>query len=356
MEAIKQKYRFSIKPVIGRLGVPTLLVGGFWILTMIVGVMNGIKLPMMISDTLGRFGRWGILTLAMVPPIQSGTGPNFALPIGMLCGSLAAACAIQWGFTGWGFLIFAVLLAVVIAVAVGYLYGMLMNAVKGSEMVIATYTGLASVFLFCMLWYILPFSNTKLRLPMGQGLRQDVMMESIGARGILDKLLSFEIGGVAVPTGMFLVFFLACFLVWLFMRSKSGLAITAGGTNPKFANAAGINVNRGRIFANIISTALAAVGLIIYAQSYGFLQYYQFALWLAFTAVASIIVGGATVKRATVFNVILGCMIYQGISATTPPVANALFGGTELPETIRTIVQNGVILYALMQVRRGKDK
>ena len=354
METVNEKNRF--KSITSHIGIPALLVGGFWILTMIVGGMNGIKLSMMISDTLGRFGRWGILTLAMVPSIQSGTGPNFALPIGILCGSLAAACSIQWGFEGWGFILFAALLAIIIAVVIGYIYGKLMNAVKGSEMVIATYTGFAFVFMFCMLWYILPFSDLRLRLPMGQGLRQDVQMESIGARGILDNFLKFEIGGVTVPTGMFLIFFFTCFLVWLFMRSKSGIAITTGGTNPMFANAIGINVNRGRILANIISTALAAVGIIVYAQSYAFLQYYQFSLFTAFTAVAAIIIGGATVRRANIFNVILGCLLFQGISATTPPVANALFAGTDLPETIRTIVQNGVILYALMQVRGGQNK
>ena len=356
MDAVNEKRKFDPKAVVNRIGIPALLVGGFWILTIITGVMNGIKLPMMISDTLGRFGRWGILTLAMVPTIQSGMGPNFALPIGILCGSLSAACTIQLGFEGWWFMLVASILAIGIAIAVGFIYAILMNAVKGSEMVIATYTGFGFVFLFSMLWYILPFTDLRLRLPMGQGLRQDVQMESIGARGILDNFLSFEIGGVTVPTGMFLVFFLACFLVWLFMRSKTGLAITAAGTNPMFANALGINVNRGRIFANIVSTALAAIGILVYAQSYAFLQYYQFSLLLAFTAVAAIIIGGATVKRASVFNVILGCLLYQGISATTPPVANALFGGTDLPETIRTIVQNGVILYALMQVKGGKSK
>ncbi|MCL2810884.1 MAG: ABC transporter permease, partial [Clostridia bacterium] len=353
---VNEKSGFTIKSITNYISIPALFCGGFWVLTMVLGVMNGIRLPMMLSDTLGRFGRWGILTLAMVPSIQSGTGPNFALPIGILCGSLAAACAIQWGFEGWGFMFFAVFLAVSIAIIIGYIYGKLMNAVKGSEMVIATYTGFAFVFLFCMLWYILPFSDLRLRLPMGQGLRQDVQMESIGARSILDNLLRFEIGGVVVPTGMLLVFFLACFLVWLFMRSKTGIAITAGGTNPMFANAAGINVNQGRVFANILSTTLAAVGIIVYAQSYAFLQYYQFALFTAFTAVAAIIIGGATVRRAKIFHVILGCLIFQGISATTPPVANALFAGTELPETIRTIVQNGVILYALMQVKGGKSK
>jgi len=36
----------------------------------------------------------GILVLAMVPSIQSGTGPNFALPVGVVCGLFSLVCSI----------------------------------------------------------------------------------------------------------------------------------------------------------------------------------------------------------------------------------------------------------------------
>ena len=66
-----------------------------------------------------------------------------------------------------------------------------------------------------------------------------------------------------------------CFLVWLFMRSKTGMAMTAAGANPMFAKAAGINVNKMRLIGTTISTVLAAVGILVYAQGFGFMQLYN---------------------------------------------------------------------------------
>ena len=41
-----------------------------------------------------------LLTLAMVPSIQSGTGLNFGLSIGILCGVLGAVLSIAMDLTG----------------------------------------------------------------------------------------------------------------------------------------------------------------------------------------------------------------------------------------------------------------
>jgi len=38
---------------------------------------------------------------------------------------------------------------------------------------------------------------------------------------------------------------------------------------------------------------------------------------------------------------------------TALPVANEVFAGTDLSEIMRMIIQNGIILYALTQVKRG---
>ena len=138
------------------------------------------------------------------------------------------------------------------------------------------------------------------------------------------------------------------------MRSKTGIAISAGGANPMFARAAGLNVDRNRIIANIISTVLGAVGIIIYAQSFGFTQLYMDPLLMAFPAVAGILIGGASVRRARIMHVLIGAMLFQGLMATTMPVTNTLLAGTDLSETVRMIVQNGVILYALTQASGGK--
>ena len=346
-----EKKSFSIKTLTNYVSLPTLIIGVFWIFIMVMGVINNLSLREMLTDGFKRFGRWGILTLAMVPAIKSGTGPNFALPIGTVCGLLAEMCSIVAGFTGFGWVFFSVFLAIIFASLAGYAYGRLMNAVKGSEMTIATYTGFSVTMLFSIVWLILPFHDPRILWPLGKGtgLRQTIQLDQIGAAQILDNYLSFKIFGVGIPTGMLLVFFFACFLVWLFIRSKTGIAVAAGGSNPMFASAAGLNVDRGRIMANVVSTVLGAVGIIMYDQSFGYSQLYVAPLLMAFPAVAAVLIGGASVSKVKVTHVIVGALIFQGIMATSLPVANEMFAGTDLSETLRQIIQNGVILYALVQ-------
>jgi len=333
-------------------GLPTLIIGGFWIFLLILGVNNSLPFPDMLSDGLKRFGRWGILTLAMVPAIQSGVGPNFALPLGIVCGLVGEVSAINWGLSGASWLFAAFGVAVVLAIVMGFVYGKLMNAVKGSEMAIATYTGFAATYLFCLIWLLFPFKDQRLTWPLGGGVgvRQTIQLNQLGAAQILDNLWSFKFLGVVIPTGILLVFFGGCFLIWLFTRSKMGIAISAGGSNPLFARAAGLNVDNGRIIANIISTVLGAVGIVIYDQSFGYTQLYNNPLYMAFPAVAGILIGGASVSRSRIIHVIVGTFIFQGLMATSMPVANELFAGTDLSETMRMIIQNGVILYALAQM------
>jgi len=356
MDAAKNTGSFNIKTLLNHIGLPTLIIGGFWIFLLVLGVANSLSLPDMLTDGLKRFGRWGILTLAMVPAIQSGVGPNFALPLGIVCGLLGEVCAMEWGLSGANWLLTAFVLAILFAIVMGYVYGKLMNMVKGSEMSIATYTGFAATMLFCLIWLLFPFKDPRLTWPLGKGVgvRQTIQLDQLGAAQILDNWWSFKIFGVNIPTGMLLVFFGGCFLVWLFTRSKTGIAISAGGSNPIFAGAAGLNVDRGRILANIVSTVLGAVGIVIYDQSFGYTQLYNNPLYMAFPAVAGILIGGASVSRSRIIHVIVGTFIFQGLMATSLPVANELFAGTDLSETMRMIIQNGVILYALTQVGSRK--
>jgi simple sugar transport system permease protein len=250
-------------------------------------------------------------------------------------------------------LLASVLLSVPIAVIAGYLYGKLLNAVKGSEMTIATYTGFSVVALMSLAWLAIPFSNPKMGWFIGKGLRETIQLDAIGGAQLLNDFLMFKIGNVTIPTGLYLVFGFLSALVWLFFRSKTGIAISAGGINPKFAQAAGLDIDRGRIWANVLSTALGAIGIIIYAQSFGYTQLYIAPLMMAFPAVAAILIGGATASRANVSNVIIGVILFQGLFTTALPVANELFRGTDLSEIMRMVVQNGIILYALTQVKKG---
>lgn len=345
---------YKVKEVVGTIGLPTLIIAAFWLLTLFGGYVVGISMSTLLSDTIKRAGMNGILVLAMVPAIQSGTGPNFALPTGIVCGLFAMVCAIEADAMGFTWLALSFAIAIPLGAIVGYGYGKLMNAVKGSEMTIATYTGFSVVALMCLAWLTLPFKNPKMGWFIGKGLRETIQLDAVGAAQILNKIFAFQIGGIIIPTGLLAVFGFFCVLVWLFFRSKTGIAISAGGINPKFAQATGLDIDRNRIYANVLSTILGAIGIIVYSQSFGYAQLYTAPLMMAFPAVAAVLIGGATASRAKVSHVIIGVFLFQGLLTTALPVANEIFAGTDLSEIMRMVIQNGIILYALTQVKGGE--
>ena len=337
----------------------TIAVGALYIIVIVVGVIMGMPFSRLLSDSLHFFGVWAILTLANVPSIQSGTGPNFALPIGIVCGLLAMVFILAFSISGWMFILIATILAIIFGCLAGLLYGMLMNAVKGSEMAIAPYTGFAITAIFGLVWLTLPITHPNMILFLGDGLRHQIPLDYFNANFILARLLQFEVGGVIVRTGELLVVFVACALMWIFFQTKTGIAISAVGRNPMFAKAAGINIDRSRIIANMMSTAIAAAGIVVYAQGFGFVQLYDFPMLLAFPAIAGILVGGATGQRANVTNVIVGTFLFQGLIALALPVFTRVLADTDVGgvvNQIRMIIQNGIILYALALMARGARK
>ncbi len=50
--------------------------------------------------------------------------------------------------------------------------------------------------------------------------------------------------------------------------------MTAVGSNPTFAKAAGISVDKTRLLSVVLSTWLGAVGILLYEQGFGFIQIY----------------------------------------------------------------------------------
>ncbi len=349
----KVEQKSIIERITKTIGLPTLIIAAFFLLVMVTAAILKQSLPILISDILRRFGMNGVLVLAMVPAIKSGTGPNFALPLGIICGLLAWTIGIEIGFMGLKLIIIVSIMAAIFATITGFFYGKLLNAVKGAEMTIATYTGFSTVALMALVWLMAPFKSKQMGWMMGEGLRETIKLDGVGASQILNNFLSFEIFEIKIPTGLLLVFFMFCFLVWLFFRTKTGVAIMAGGSNPEFAAASGIDIDRNRIVANILSTVLGAIGIILYAQSYGFFQLYSGPLMMAFPAVAGVLIGGATASKANISNVIIGTFLFQGLLTASMPVANQLFEGTDLSEIMRVVLQNGIILYALTQVKGG---
>ena len=332
--------------LVTKLGLPRLIIGLFFLLLCVLGTVYDLSLPTLLSNSVVRMGMNSILVLAMVPGIQCGISLNLGLPLGIVGGLLGGLLCIELGYSGWGGFLFAIAVGILIAMVVGYLYGLLLNRLKGSEMAVTTYVGYSIVSLMCIAWMLLPFKSTVLRWPLGPGLRATLRLDS-SYKHILNNLWSFEIGGFTVATGLLLFMALCCLLMWLFLRSKTGVAMSAAGNNPRFAEATGINVDKMRIIGTVLSTILGAVGIIVYSQSYGFMQLYTAPRQMGFIAASAILIGGASTSRCRISHVIIGTFLFQGVLTLGMPVANVLVPQSTISETLRILISNGIILYAL---------
>jgi simple sugar transport system permease protein len=331
------------------MGVPRLLIAGFVVLLFATAVVTHMDLGSLVTDSIVRVARNGVLVLALLPAIQGGLGLNFGLPLGILCGLVGCIVALNAGMAGVSGLAAASAIGAVLAVPVGAGYGWLLNRTRGQEMMVGTYLGFAAVSGMSIFWLLAPFTNPTLVWAIGgKGLRTTLSLSDSFAK-VLDRWLQFTVLGVTIPTGALLAFGGACLLVWWFFRTQMGITIAAARSNPRFARAAGISDERTRIQASILTTVLAALGIVIYSQSYGFVQLYTAPLLMAFPAIACILIGGASVTRATVAHVIIGTILFQSILTTALPVTSQVIEG-DISETARLIIQNGMILYALTRM------
>lgn len=334
----------NIKSAIKNAGWPRIIIALFLLSMYLISPFIGINLKTAIGDTLVRFGMNAILVLSLVPMIQSGTGLNFGMPLGVEAGLLGAVISIELQLTGITGFLGAILFSIPFAILFGWLYGHILNKVKGGEMMIATYIGFSSVAIMCIMWLVLPFKSQDMIWAYGgEGLRTTISVENYWHR-VLDKFL--HIPSDILPLGEIFCFIVLGAIIWIFFRTKTGYAMKAVGTNDKFAKATGIDIDKIRIKSVMMSTVIAAIGIVVYQQSFGFVQLYLAPFYMAFPAIAAILIGGASVNKATILNVIVGTFLFQGILTMTPTVVNNIIQ-TDMSETIRIIVSNGMILYAL---------
>ena len=327
-------------------GLPRLIIAGFLLVLFIAAPIVGADFWMQVTNTINRFSWNAIMVLAMVPMVHSGCGLNFGLPLGIISGLLGATLSIEFGFHGFMSFVMAIVIATPFAIIFGWVYGQLLNRIKGGEMMIATYVGFSSVSFMCMMWLLLPYKSPNMVWGLaGKGLRTTISLEGYYDKA-LANILQINIGKLSIPTGAILFFALLAFLMWAFLHTKTGTAMTAVGSNPVFAKAAGIDIDKTRTLSVIISTWLAAIGILVYEQGFGFIQLYMAPFYMAMPAVSAILIGGASVNKASITNVIIGTILFQGIVTMTPTVMNNMVH-MDMSEVIRMIASNGMILYAL---------
>ena len=166
---------------------------------------------------------------------------------------------------------------------------------------------------------------------------------------------------VKVPLLSYSLILLVCLLIPAILRTKLGQDLRAVGQNMGVSSVAGINVDRTRIVAICISTVLAAIGQIIFLQNMGNISTYNAHENVGMFSAAAILIGGATVSKATVGQALLGTLLFHLLFNVSPMAGKNLFGSAEIGEYFRVFIAYGIIavalaLYAWKQTMQAKAR
>lgn len=329
---------------------PTRIMALFLMVLLGLALAAGISWIDLVNDALVKVAMSGLLVLSLVPMMRAGVGLNFGMPIGVTAGLLGLCLAMNANLRGGVGFVGALAGALVLGVCFGMPYGKLLNVARGREEILGVFLGYTFLPLMSLFWTLAPFTNRKLLYPVGgQGMRPRIGLEPFFPQ-VLNRAWEFSLGPVTVPWGLWLVLGVIFALVAVLYRTAWGRSLALAGENEAYARLMGLPVERCRLFSTILSTVLAALGVCVYAQSYGFVELYEAASAMTFPAVCALLIGGAGPGGVRVRHALVGVTLYQTMYLLSTPVANAYIA-SETTELFRMIVTNGVILYAFLQRR-----
>jgi len=376
----------------------------FLILSVIFIIVSGRPMNDILFQIMSRLVRNLFIVLSLIIPIITGMGINFAITIGAMAAQVGMLLAINWSLTGIAGILVSALITVPLASAFGFLIGSLLNKMKGQETIGSLILGyfangayqLLFLFVFGM---IIPLSE-KVTIVGATGVRNTLDLTINKLQGAIDGVMRihfstalyivsgiilvgavllfatkrmssrrfYTLGGltalflvvyhlpfvqpsfanVHVPVVTFVLVGLLCLFNAGIMKTRLGQQFRAVGQNRTVANSAGINVNRVRLIAIMLSTVLAGWGQIIFIQNLGTLQTYSAHEMVGLYAGAAILVGGASINRATNGQAIIGCLLFHTLFVVAQDAGTVMFGNPVVGEYFRVFLCYGVIAVALV--------
>lgn len=382
-------------------------------------------LPFIAKELLTRIGRNSFLVLALIIPVIAGMGLNFGITIGAMAAQIVMIFAISYGATGFGGLMLCIILSTPIAALFGYMTGRVLNKTIGQEMITSMILGFFANGLYQLLFLFLvgtliPVGNEAYLIPGGVGIVNTVdLKDNLGYA--LDGLLMLKLPMVLILSGVIatayymmvsfvsksfktkeqksknyyrlgmsvslvvvgvylsvtknlyknfdipmitalFIAIIAIFNVAIF-RTKMGHDFRTVGQDKHIAHVSGINVEKRRVLSIVISTVLAAWGQIIFLQNLGTLNTYGSHVQISTFAIAALLIGGASVTKATVGQALLGVILFHTLFIVSPMAGKNLFGNAQVGEYFRTFIAYGVIGLSLglhawktFAAKQSKDK
>jgi len=313
----------------------------------------------LLNEGMTRLGRNAFLILSLLIPIMAGMGLNFGMTLGAMAGQIGLILVADWQIWGIPGLVLAAIISIPISILLGLMCGVLLNRAKGREMITSYIisffvNGVYMLVVLYMMGPIIPIAHNTLKLPRGYGIRNTVSL--LPMRQTIDNALAIYVGGVKIPVLTLIIIAVAClFIVW-FRKTKLGQDMRAVGQDMEVARDAGINVERTRIISMVISTVFAGFGMIIYLQNLGNFPTYSAHTNVGMFCIAALLVGGASVEKASIGNVFLGVILFHTMFIVAPSAGTKITGDSMIGEYFRVFISYAVITIALVMYETKKRK
>ena len=321
--------------------------------------ISGFSVTYLLNEIVTRMGRNIFLIMALLIPIMAGMGLNFGMTLGAMAAEIALIFVSDWQIWGIPGIILAMIVSIPFSIALGTFCGKILNRAKGREMITSYIisffiNGVYQLIVLYMMGVVIPIKHSSIKLPRGYGIRNTVSL--LNMRHSLDDVLAINIGGVKIPVLTFIIIGLLClFIIW-FRKTKLGQDMRAVGQDMDVARDAGIDVERTRIISIVISTVLAGFGMVIYLQNMGNIATYSSHSQIGMFCIAALLVGGASVDRASIGNVFLGVVLFHTMFIVAPKAGGLITGDTMIGEYFRVFVSYAVITVALVMYEAKKRK
>ena len=375
-------------------------------------IVSGLDTNYVASQLLLRLNRNAFIVLALIIPIITGMGINFAITIGAMAAQIGLLLTINWRVTGLPGILLAAAITLPLGAFFGFLIGKLLNKMKGQEtigsLILGYFANGAYQLLFLFIFGSIIPLNDNVTIVGASGVQNTLNLTGkVGLYMAVDGIASIPFltalyiiaGALAVsavvqyvrgkisvrrlavtlalsaalvvvfllppvaavfngargreiklPLVTWMLILLLCLFNSTIMRTRLGQKFRAVGQSQTVANASGINVDRTRVIAIMISTVLAGWGQIMFMQSDGIGTFQTYAAHeqVGLYAGAAILVGGASIDRATNLQALVGTFLFHSLFITAQSAASVMFGDSAVGEYFRAFLSYGVIAVALI--------
>lgn len=323
--------------------------------------LSGLSISYIVNEMMLRMSRNLFLVLSLLIPIMAGMGLNFGIVLGAMGGQLALIFVSDWHIVGLQGVILAMLISIPFSILLGYVGGAVLNRAKGREMITSMILGyfINGVYQLIVLYAmgkVIPLTDSKILLSSGRGVRNTIDLGKLN--GVLDKTFSISLFGLNIPLITILCIIALCLFILWFRNTKLGQDMRSVGQDMEVARSSGIEVDKTRIIAIVMSTVLAGIGQVIYLQNIGTMNTYNSHEQIGMFSIAALLVGGASVAKATIPNAVGGVVLFHLMFVLAPRAGKELMGSAQIGEYFRVFVSYGIIALVLIMYewRAQKEK